>query len=135
MPSKRTCNLSILLLAGWTIPTDINNGLNDFIYNSFAYLGNQGYAGQRYPIWVGEFGTGLDLFSNVPAYLNDLDAQFWGEPSLACIAVLQSCCMLHESEVASTHHAVQHLYRLEVEHSCCQDSPACPAALHPNAVH
>ena len=62
--------------AGWTTPTGINNGLNDLINNSFAYLGSVGYAGQRYPIWVGEFGSGLDLYSDVPAYYNDLDVQF-----------------------------------------------------------
>ena len=72
----------VVLLAGWTTPTDINNGLNDFINNTFAYLGSQGYAGQRYPIWVAEFGTGLDLFSTEPAYSNQLDVYFWGGSQL-----------------------------------------------------
>ena len=67
--------------AGWSTPTDVNNGLNDFIHNSFAYLGSDGYAGQRYPIWVGEFGTGLDLYNTDPAYNTLPDAYFWGEPA------------------------------------------------------
>ena len=40
-----------------------------------------GYAGHTYPVWVGEFGSGLDLFDPNPADYAQLDAAFIGNLS------------------------------------------------------
>ena len=32
--------------------------------------------GLQFPLYVGEFGSGLDLYSTVPAYLNQQDVDF-----------------------------------------------------------
>lgn len=52
----------------------------DRMYNSFGYLNDKGYQGHRFPIFIGEVGSGFETQTDIDS-LNDMQAWFLAEPN------------------------------------------------------
>ena len=65
--------------AGWQRPTSADDGLNELLYYSFAYLNTQGYANFTFPVLVRLSCVSLDHVknTNVVTLHQACNVSFW----------------------------------------------------------